>query len=183
MASRLFFALWPDPAVANELAHWAQHAQHLCGGRMMRPDTFHLTLAFLGQVPDDRVPELQTLLHARPWLGGSLSLDCYGRFRGPRIVWAGPSACVPWLGRMHAALARALSRLGFDAVDGPFRPHVSLLRQAGPQDLAALPAPRPVGWDVRRLALVASTPRDAGSYYREIAGCDLSVSVDPPVKE
>lgn len=179
MASRLFFALWPDDAVVRELTQWAQRAHDRCGGRMMRPDTLHLTLAFLGRVADDRIPELRELLHARRWTGGSLTLDCYGRFRGPRIVWAGSSQFVPWLDRMHAALWRALFRLGFETAEEPFRPHLSLLRHADPQDLAALPAPRPVVWAARRLVLVASTPHESGSWYREVAACDLSAAGDP----
>ncbi|TAN27163.1 MAG: RNA 2',3'-cyclic phosphodiesterase [Castellaniella sp.] len=176
MASRLFFALWPDEDVVRELTQWARQAHDLCGGCMMHPDTLHLTLAFLGSVDDDRVPGLQALLRSRRWIGGPLTLDCYGRFRGPRIVWAGSSEFVPWLDRMHAALWRALSRLGFEASAEPFRPHLSLLRRADPQDLSVLPTPRPVVWAARRLVLVASTPRESGSWYREIAACDLSAA-------
>lgn len=173
MSCRLFFALWPDDATVRELTQWARQAHDLCGGRMMRPETLHLTLAFLGQVQEDRIPGLQALLRAQPWLGGTLTLDRYGRFRGPRIVWAGPSDFVPWLDRMHAALWRALGRLGFDAHEEPFRPHVSLLRHAGPQDVAALPKVRPLVWTPRRLVLMASTPHESGSCYREVAGCPL----------
>jgi 2'-5' RNA ligase len=178
MASRLFFALWPDPAVVTELTQWAQRAHDQCGGRVMRPDTLHLTLAFLGRVADDRIPDLQALLRTRRWTGGSVTLDRYGCFRGPRIVWAGSSEFVPWLDRMHAALWRALTRLGFEGSEEPFRPHLSLLRQADPQDLPAWPTPRPVVWVARRLVLVASTPRESGSWYREIAACDLAAADD-----
>lgn len=179
MGSRLFFALWPDAAVVSELMQWAQRAHDHCGGRVMRPDTLHLTLAFLGQVADDRIPELRALLRTRRWTGGSVTLDCYGCFRGPRIVWAGSSEFIPWLDRMHAALWRALFRLGFETSEEPFRPHLSLLRQANPQGLAALAVPRPVVWAARRLVLVASTPRESGSWYREIAACRLSAPGDP----
>src|SRR5690606_7323542 len=52
---RVFFALWPDARTAAVLSGWAQDAHAMCGGRIMRPDTLHLTLAFLGMVPHARV--------------------------------------------------------------------------------------------------------------------------------
>ncbi len=103
-------------------------------------------------------------------IGGPLRLDRYGRFRGPQIVWAGPSAPVPWLEALQGWLWRALARQGFARPDEPFRPHVSLLRRAGPGALDALPTPRPLVWTPRRCVLVASDPRPDGSFYETLAG-------------
>lgn len=166
---RLFFALWPDPAVVEQLVRWAHLAHDLCGGRAMRADTLHLTLAFLGSVETERIPALQELLAARRWPGGTLVLDHMGQFRGPRIVWAGSSTPVPWLETLHAALWRDLNRQGLTEPAEAFRPHVSLLRNAGAADLAALPAQPAITWRADRLVLVASLPRESGSYYEVIS--------------
>lgn len=166
---RVFFALWPDAAAADALSGWALRAHAAFGGRVMRPDTLHLTLAFLGTVPHERVAELADLLNGAPLIGGTLRLDRYGRFRGPRIVWAGPSASPPWLDALHGWLWRALARRGFDRPDEPFRPHVSLLRRAEPGDPDALPVPDPLDWTPRRCVLVASAPRPEGSFYEILA--------------
>ena len=166
---RVFFALWPDAAAAEALSGWARRAHAAFGGRVMRPDTLHLTLAFLGAVPHERVAELAGLLNDASLIGGTLHLDRYGRFRGPRIVWAGPSASPPWLDALHGWLWRALARRGFDRPDEPFRPHVSLLRRAGPGDLDALAVPAPLDWTPRRCVLVASAPRPEGSFYEILA--------------
>lgn len=166
---RLFFALWPDADVVAALHAWARRAHALCGGRIMRPDTLHLTLAFLGEVDADRIAHLQALLRDHPFEGGTLCLDRYGRFRGPRIVWAGSSARVPWLDAAQRRLWQALAAQGFTVPQEPFRPHVSLLRRAGPADLNALPVPEPVCWTPRHCVLVASTPRESGSFYEVLA--------------
>lgn len=171
---RLFFALWPDDAVAGALTRWARQAHALCGGRIMRPDTLHLTLAFLGAVPVDRVPSLRMILPDEGLPGGLLTLDRYGRFRGPGIVWAGTSMPAPWLDALQRGLWQALARQGFTPPDESFRPHVSLLRHAGPGDLGGLPAPEPILWTPRRCVLVASTPREAGSYYRVLGSCPVT---------
>ncbi|MGB6241360.1 MAG: RNA 2',3'-cyclic phosphodiesterase [Castellaniella sp.] len=164
--SRLFYALWPDADVVQALQPWVQRAHACCGGRPMRPDTLHLTLAFLGAVEADLVPDLVALLRSPRGPGGTLMLDRFGRFRGPRIVWAGPSAVAPWLLALHQSLWRDLAALGLPGPDDTFRPHVSLLRKAGDGDLSALAPARPIIWAAHRLVLVASTPRETGSYYQ-----------------
>ncbi|MGB3706011.1 RNA 2',3'-cyclic phosphodiesterase [Castellaniella sp.] len=171
---RVFFALWPDEATVQALSGWAQRAHAAFGGRVMRPDTLHLTLAFLGTVPHDRVAELAALLDEDSLIGGTLRLDRYGRFRGPRIVWAGSSATAPWLDALHGWLWRTLARRGFERPDEPFRPHVSLLRRAGPGDPDALPIPEPLDWTPRRCVLAASAPSPDGSFYEILAECALA---------
>lgn len=170
---RLFFALWPEADVVSALSDWARQAQALCGGRTMRPDSLHLTLAFLGAVETGRIAELQALLPHGGWQGGTLSLDRYGRFGGPRIVWAGSAQPAPWLDDLHALLWRRLGTAGFSEPDEPFRPHLSLLRNAGLGDLSALSAPPPIVWTPRRLVLMASLPRESGSYYEMLAETEL----------
>ena len=51
---RLFFAYWPSAETAQALMDWVRRAHALYGGRMMRSDTLHLTLAFLGQTEPER---------------------------------------------------------------------------------------------------------------------------------
>lgn len=170
---RVFFALWPDAATAATLSGWACRAHAAFGGRVMRPETLHLTLAFLGTVPLDRIADLTALLDEASLIGGSLRLDRYGRFHGPRIVWAGPSATPPWLDALHGWLWRALARRGCARPDESFRPHVSLLRRAAPGDLDALPAPEPLDWTPCRCVLAASVPSPAGSFYEILAEREL----------
>src|SRR3546814_5839130 len=55
---RIFFGLWPSAATAEQTMAWAHDAHALCGGRVMRPETLQVTLAFLGSTPAARVAEL-----------------------------------------------------------------------------------------------------------------------------
>lgn len=174
---RLFFALWPDAQTVRLLAQWRAAAHEHFGGRPMRADTLHLTLAFLGMVDGERIPALLQLLQADSgWLGGTLRLDHFGHFRGPRIVWAGSSGPVDWLERLRRNLWDALTALGFSEPDEPFRAHVSLLRKAGDGTLATLPPPQPVTWEARELVLVGSAPRESGSYYTVLGAQTLPLA-------
>ncbi|MGB6102216.1 MAG: RNA 2',3'-cyclic phosphodiesterase, partial [Pusillimonas sp.] len=144
-ALRIFFALWPSEADAAGIMAWAHDAQAAFGGRIMRADTLHLTLAFLGSTPADRVDELVRAVPSWPAPVGAIVLRRFGRFTGPRIVWAGPGASetdrVAWLDRLHDVLWDRLRTLGWARPEGVFRPHVSLLRKAGPGEPAALRRP------------------------------------------
>lgn len=167
---RLFFALWPDVEVATRLIPWAQTAQRLCGGRVMRVDTLHLTLVFLGSVPVDRLPSLCQVLAHVPCAGGDLTLDRFGRFRGPRIVWAGSTQPADWLVTLQAWLVGTLVDRGLmTPASEPFRAHVSLLRHAGDGDVRGLAVPEPIVWHANRMVLAASAPRASGAHYEPLA--------------
>lgn len=169
---RLFFALWPSAKTAGEIAACAQAAHALCGGRVMKPETLHMTLAFLGNMP---AAEAQQLVEAcSGWVipARTLELRRFGRFTGPRIVWVGPSVDdddrVHWLDEAYDTLWSYLEAEGRQRPPQIFRPHVSLLRNAGAGDVAALPPPSIV-FTPGQCVLVASRPSNNGSRYQVLA--------------
>lgn len=171
---RLFVGLWPDAHTVEALSIWAARAHTLCGGRIMRPDTLHLTLAFLGRVEAQRVAALCDAIPTWSICTGTLELGRFGRFKGPRIIWAGPSdRRVGWLDALHDGLWGRLGAMGFAPPGEVFRPHVSLLRNAGLGDVSRLTVEQPIVWTPTRCVLVASTPAEAGSYYEVLGECGV----------
>lgn len=173
---RIFFGLWPSAETAAQIMEWAQDAHAMFGGRVMRPDTLHLTLAFLGGTPASRVAELMQAAPHWEVRIGSIALRRFGRFAKPRIVWAGPGEDEPridWLDALQDDLWTRLEQMGWSRPDMAFRPHVSLLRKAGPGDVRILQRP-PIVWTPERCVLVASTPSEGGSHYRELARLPIS---------
>ena len=161
---RLFFALWPDEAVREHLARWSRELRAACGGRPTRPENLHVTLAFLGNVADARVAEVERAAgEVRP-CAVSLVLDRPGYWKHNRIAWAGASAVPEGLDAFVAELRRALTRSGtaFDAKKG-FVSHVTLLRDA--REPREMPALEPVAWRLDGFALVESTTLPSGSRY------------------
>lgn len=173
-SERVFFALWPEANAVAQMMEWASAVHALCGGRPMRPETLHLTLAFLGNIPVSVAQDLAAQAGSWPARLGEINLCCFGRFTGPAIVWAGPEpgSGIDWLDTLYDDLWTRAEAFGILRPTTPFRPHVSLLRKAGPGDLATL-APPLMRWTPRRCALVASTPGPGGSHYRVLA--DLPV--------
>jgi len=169
---RLFFALWPDPHTVATLMRWAHAAQAVCAGRPMRPETLHLTLAFLGHVPAADACELVRAAASWEIETGELELSHFGRFAGPEIVWAGPphepGHRVQWLDDLHDSIWSRLRPWGLQRPSSPFRPHVTLLRRAAAADLGVLRC-EPIRWTPRSCVLVASSPGAAGSRYQPLA--------------
>jgi 2'-5' RNA ligase len=52
---RVFFALWPDDASREALAHATRKAARASGGRPVPVENLHSTIAFLGAIPEARL--------------------------------------------------------------------------------------------------------------------------------
>ncbi len=105
--------------------------------KWVRPDGLHLTLKFLGEVPDAQEAELlgalaQAARNGNPGPDRSLALALggFGAFpdaRQPRVVWVGV-APEPALELLQHRVERAFAPLGYPVEGRPFRPHLTLGR-------------------------------------------------------
>ena len=172
--ARVFFALWPAPEVADRLGDIARDAAQSFGGRATRRDTIHLTLAFLGNVPESRLPELSmaaATVGAEPF---AINVDQLGFWSHNHLLWAGCQAPSAPLEVLSSQLRQALARAGF-RVGGEgrnFVPHVTLVRRvpeaSAPSERCPLPLIEPLTWRNERFVLVRSTLTALGSSYRII---------------
>ncbi len=174
-SARVFFALWPPEEIAAQLSALAAEHAAGAGGRATRRETIHLTLAFIGDVPVERLPELQ---HAASTVRGAafeLTLDCFDVWRHNRIFWAGPSVVPPALGELASSLTSALQAGGFSVVDAgrTFTPHLTLVRKVKALD-AALPVGQALVWPCRKFILVRSNLLASGAFYETLAEFPLS---------
>jgi len=170
---RVFFAVWPDAAARDALAKLACAVAAEEGGRAPAQENLHLTLAFVGDVAEERVAALRAVgLEATIGVPAfDLALDRVGAFRGSGITWAGASRVPAALGHLVGRLNDALAAQGFPTDPRPFQAHVTLARRCRRQPGANL-AP-PIAWTVATLTLNASELAPGGSRYREIAGWPL----------
>ncbi len=175
---RLFFALWPAEDTRRSLAHAARGLRGL-PGRAVPPANYHLTLAFLSDVAPEHLTALRGLGNRLTLPAFTLTLDRWGRFPGPAVLWLGPSAVPPALMAFEQALWAGLAPLGFRRDHPQFVPHVTLRRRAGGSE-PGHPAPV-VRWRVGSWALVRST-RDTGAstYTPECAWPAVPISAAPP---
>jgi 2'-5' RNA ligase len=166
----LFFALWPPRAAAQELHAWALVAQHACGGRVTRAETIHLTLAFLGEIDEKRLVELESVSVK----GGRHALPIEQARYWPhnRIVWVGPQEIPVLLQSLAENLKDELERKGFRTEKRPFAAHITLIRKA--RDAGELPSLPAVVWPVEEFVLVRSQLLAAGPNYEVLQRYPIS---------
>jgi RNA 2',3'-cyclic 3'-phosphodiesterase len=169
---RVFFALWPAPAVRTALAAHAQKAQAECGGRAMRSENIHLTLFFVGSVERERIRELERAAGLVRGAAFSLVIDQLGYWRHNAIVWAGATECPTALANLASDLRTALAGIGIEGEDRPYVPHITLVR-----DAQRRPASRTIDacvWDAHEYVLVESVQVAGGVRYEPFARWPLS---------
>lgn len=174
---RLFFALWPGAAVAAALHARACALRAGCGGRAMRRDTIHLTLAFLGELPAQDAGRLMAIAAGIRGDRFVLELDRIGAWHGSRILWSAPSRAPAALAALAAALEEGLRAGGFTLERRAFAPHLTLVRnarQAPPAGEAA-----PLRWPVASFVLVSSERDASGAHYRVLGRWGLGRSSAP----
>lgn len=145
------------------------------GGRATRRETIHLTLAFIGEVPEASLPLLIERARAVDGRGASLCLDRLGYWSHNHLRWAGAQRPPAALGELVAALRGSLVQADFavDRGESGFFPHLTLvrkLRQAA-ADCAIEP---PLTWDYDEFVLVRSELHPEGPAYRVLARFPLA---------
>jgi 2'-5' RNA ligase len=165
---RLFVAVVPPRPVLLELRAALSTLPHTDGNlRWTHPESWHITLAFLGEVPKESLPELvermaRSASRATPM---ELAVAGGGQFDS-QVLWAGIQGDRDRLGRLSEAVAAAARRCRVRVDERPFRPHVTLaLARPTPEDpvdlrpyverMAAFRTPR---WLVKEMELFESMP-------------------------
>jgi 2'-5' RNA ligase len=101
--------------------------------RWINVASLHLTLAFLGDLGDERLAAAHEATQAAAHQGTpfALTLDQLGTFgqpHAPRVIWAGVGGEVAALRRIQSMLAGELDRRGFPPQEHLFSPHLTLAR-------------------------------------------------------
>lgn len=100
--------------------------------KWVRPEHIHLTLVFLGEVPDARAAEITSAI-AEPIVAAPahVSFAGVGVFptRGrPNVLWVGVAEGAPFVVAVQGAMQARVERLGFSVEHRPFHPHLTLAR-------------------------------------------------------
>jgi len=137
---RLFFALWPEASARRQLVK-LQKCLPDHHGRPVHPEDLHITLAFLGGLDAAAQACCEALGDGMRAPVFALSLDRTGLFLRSRILWCGPGKTPPALLGLVEALQRGLKRCGLEPERRPYRPHVTLARDARAMETGPLEEP------------------------------------------
>lgn len=150
-----------------------------------RPEGIHLTLKFLGEVEESKVPEISAALTGavQGTKGFRLDVAGVGAFPNPknaRVVWIGVSEEIDAFTKLQKAVEEAITRLGFKREDRAFTPHLTLGRikfiRSRDTWLKALEEIKGIKlsvFDVHAVSLMKSELKPSGAIYAEIGRIEL----------
>ena len=173
-AVRLFFAIWPDKETRMQLGWLTGRLASVCEGRKTKAENIHLTLVFVGEVSASQV---DALCRAADEIEGhgvkafDLAIERICVWKRKNIVYAEISEIPQPLIDLVEALQSRLSLAGFSLEERPYKPHITLMRNASCKTLPELA--EPMVWRAREWVLVKSDRTSDGSVYTPIGRWSL----------
>lgn len=115
---------------ANMRQHLAMLSGGLPGARWVRPESYHLTVRFIGDVDEGRFDDIDAALSRIRAPAFDLTLESvsiFGKASAPHTLFVGVQKNEV-LGALHAKVDRALIGIGFEPESRKYSPHVTLAR-------------------------------------------------------
>ena len=176
---RLFIAI----ALPEDLrAQLSKLHQGVPAARWVDPDNLHLTLRFIGEADGAQAQDLDaalTQVRAERFDVTLTGVDCFGRGRKSRALWAGIAPC-PKLDCLRRKVEQAARAAGFAPEGRKFKPHVTLARFKGDPGfrlhdfLACHTAFRATPFTAQEFVLFSSVLAQTGAIYTSEATYSLA---------
>jgi 2'-5' RNA ligase len=187
---RLFVAIELPGEVRSALdalQHELQRDGELARLRWVRPEGIHLTLKFLGAVPERMRADVEAgvakaVVGVSPFELRLGKLGTFGTKRTPRVLWVDVAGDLETLARLQTQVEYEMAQLGFAPENRRFSPHLTLARvpperaSEAAGALAEVVANRegPTGAiAAKELVLMKSDLRPSGAVYTQLFGAAL----------
>ena len=148
--------------------------------KWVNPDSIHLTLKFLGNIPAEKVADVTQAIsgvtaRAKPCTLELQDLGAFPNLRSPRVIWVGIGGSVTAIVNLQRKIDQTLIPLGFPAETREFSPHLTLGRvrdKATPQErgylgkaISSLKVESSSTFVVDKVNLMRSTLTSSGAIY------------------
>jgi 2'-5' RNA ligase len=161
---RLFLALDIDEPIRERITTFRNEMRQLAPDvRWVNPETFHVTLQFLGETKKfDEISRALQPLKSPPVPLAFRGAGFFPNSKAPRVFWIGISGDEN-LQRLGTEVAKAMLPLGFESDASSFMPHLTLAR-SGSGRPRPVPGERPAsGLQQVRAYLETMPPPDFGT--------------------
>ncbi|AGI47986.1 2'-5' RNA ligase [Thermoplasmatales archaeon BRNA1] len=176
---RVFVSI-PVPNI-SDLAPFLKDIGAVRGVRPVSAVQLHITLAFVGEVDEERIDDIAECVEAEVREKGSarITLKGAGAFpseKRPRVIWAGVETGLPLEG-IAAGIRRRFAAKGIPFDEKPFKAHITVGRVDRPTDVSGL-----IGvyrrteffsFICRSVMVVRSDLSPSGPTYTILRVCDL----------
>ena len=168
---RLFFAIWPDENVVQDIEQHAVMHFKICQGRILDKHNWHITLAYFGSsdaITHACLEEQAEKIQSQPF---ELKLSLCGFWPSPKVAWLAPEEIPETLTQLTADLQLAIQPCGFKPETRDYQPHISLVRKA--KYTPAVLEIKPIKMKVTRFYLAESKTSTEGAEYTILKAWDL----------
>ena len=171
---RLFIAVNFCEKIKNEILRVQENLRsRSLRGNFSRPENFHLTLAFLGETPEEKIPVIFDIINKVKMQPFKIYFNHTGCFtRSRKELWyigAKPNCPgLPLLKAIHEQFLDSLLQAGCSVDERPFRAHITLGREIKCLQPAVLDKPD-ILVDIDRISLMRSENVRGKLIYTEIA--------------
>jgi 2'-5' RNA ligase len=185
MDLRCFISIELPEALKGEIASLTEDLRDAgADARWIKAENLHLTLKFLGNIPEETLPGIEESLKkaVRTHMRFKLRFSGAGVFPGrkrPRVVWIGIQDSDRLVG-LQQDVESSMAELGFEAEGRPYSPHLTLGRLKSPrrrdvllEELDVLSEEEFGEVEVTEVALMRSTLRPTGAEYSRLCGIPL----------
>ena len=163
--ARLFLALWPNDKTREQLFDVAKQFKDE-NIKLVKKTNLHLTLEFLGEVPDKDKEELIERLNdvkAEPF---EIELTRTGFWKKPQILFIGTTIVPKQLLSLVKSIKKSVKQQGLKTDRREYKPHVTIARKV--KQLIVPKETFQISWQVNSFALVVSNSTNEGVEYRVI---------------
>ena len=182
---RAFVAIFPPAEVREALLQAARNLSTRGNVRWSRRDNVHLTLKFLGEVPEEALVGVRDVLSRvcgrhGPFEAETSGFGAFPSTKKARVVWTSVGEGHDRLRSLAEDLESSLEAIGFASEGRAYRPHLTLGRARGRPARLELPETAAQGsrFPVREVELVRSVLGEAGAAYSTLSAHPLSESGD-----
>ena len=143
---KLFFALWPSHRQREQLRDAIGPALSGVEGHAVDRRNWHVTLVFIGDFPEERIPGL--LAAASVIEPGEIRLrfDTLTFWQRPKIACAHARTVPPSLERLVTTLQQTLIPFGYAPDPRVYRPHITVARKVRTFQEVGLARPVELSW-------------------------------------
>ena len=111
--------------VQGALESTGAHMKHV------EPENIHLTLKFLGEIPQHQVDEIAEIIKDisfEPFIFKIEEVGVFPNLKRPATIWAGITDGVSDLAAVHKEVDSKMAKLGFERERRQFQPHLTISR-------------------------------------------------------
>ena len=174
---RLFYALALSPGEQTMLQRQQRALMMVMDrGKPTPTENLHMTLQFLGEMPEEKLPQIRSIMECCAGLEHPFSMELgrYGWFqgRGEERLWYITGQC-PAAERLAKNLKHRLEYAGLSVQQREFVPHITLIRRGVLKGNACVPKPETVPVIADQIVLMESRRRGDGVEYEPLASVAL----------